>query len=328
MTTGAIPLRDLTALVRSELDRVGDELEIDLRPESPELVPFVKHAASYRGKQLRAALVFLAPRALGRTTVPAHHEIAKIIELLHTATLVHDDVLDGATLRRKLPTINAMHGPELPVLLGDYIYARAFHMSVQLEDPTCSRELADITRRICQGEITQIVHRFDFDWTVARYDEVIRDKTALLYGAACKLGAHYAGCTAEECDALERFGIELGMAFQIVDDCLDLDGDEDVVGKSLGTDLGKGKLTLPLLWLMRDADHAKTLRAIMESDKTDLEKLAELRQRLDVNAAVEHAHSVARQRVEAALGALQGCRPCPERDALFGIADYVLARRR
>src|SRR6185295_5291763 len=112
---------------------------------------------------------------------------AKVVELIHTATLVHDDILDGASLRRKLPTLNALHGDEAAVLLGDYIYARAFHLSVQLSDQTCSRLLSEVTRTICQGEITQILHRLDFSWTEARYFEVIRDKTASLYAAAARL---------------------------------------------------------------------------------------------------------------------------------------------
>lgn len=328
MSSSTLPLRDLTALVRPDLDRVADELARDLRPEQADLLPFVEHAASYRGKQLRAALVFLSARALGLETDDAHVEIAKIIELLHSATLVHDDVLDGASLRRKIPTMNAMHGPEIPVLLGDYIYARAFHMSVQLEDPTCSRLLADITRRICQGEITQIVHRFDYDWTVEQYDEVIRDKTAILYGAACRLGAHYAGSKAEDAVALERFGVELGMAFQIVDDCLDLDGDESVVGKSLGTDLGKGKLTLPMLWLLREDGARARLAAIMEQDATDEAKVAALYEAFDVTGGVDYALGVARERVEAAVEGLACCKPGPARDAMHGVAEYVLARRR
>ncbi|MCA8942727.1 MAG: polyprenyl synthetase family protein [Planctomycetes bacterium] len=328
MTSASIPLRDLTALVRPDLDRVAAELVEDLRPEQSDLLPFVEHAASYQGKQLRAALVFLAPRALGLETGDDHVEVAKIIELLHTATLVHDDVLDGAMIRRQESTINAEHGTELPVLLGDYIYARAFHMSVQLGDSTCSRVLADVTRRICQGEITQIIHRFDFDWTVERYDEVIRDKTALLYGAACRLGAHYSGAPAASCEALDRFGVELGMAFQIVDDCLDIDGDETVVGKSLGTDLGKGKLTLPLLWLMREPAKRDELRALMEGSSTDADKLERLHSGFDVRGAVDFAHAAAERRVRDAIDSVDGLLDGSAKDAMLGIADYVLTRRR
>ena len=153
-------------------------------------------------------------------------------ELLHTATLVHDDVLDSASVRRRIATINHLSGVETAVLLGDYIYAKAFHMAVQLPDPTAARWLAETVRVICQGEITQILHRFDFAWDEGRYFTVIAEKTASLYAAACRLGGHYSEISANEgrLRALEEYGLELGIAFQIVDDCLDLDGDETVVG--------------------------------------------------------------------------------------------------
>ncbi len=247
-----LALQDLTAAVRPELERLERELIEDLRPGHPELQTLVEHVSGYRGKQLRPAMVFLSGQAVGETTED-HVQVAKVVELVHTATLVHDDVLDGAVLRRRIPTINALHGNEVPVLLGDYIYSRAFQMALRLDDPTCSRTLSLTTGTICQGEITQILHRFDFDWNEDRYYQVIGEKTASLYAAACRLGGHYAGGTREDLDALELFGREVGVAFQIVDDCLDLEGDESVVGKSLGTDLTKGKLTLPLLFLVRES---------------------------------------------------------------------------
>jgi octaprenyl-diphosphate synthase len=287
--------------------------------------------AGYRGKQLRPALVFLAGMAVRGAahvnTLPAAHlQVAKVVELLHTATLVHDDVLDGALVRRRIPTVNAMDGVETAVLLGDYIYARAFHMAVQLPDPTCAQWLSETVRTICQGEITQILHRFDFDWTEPRYFAVIADKTASLYAAACRLGGHYAGASAARQRALEDYGTELGIAFQIVDDCLDLDGDERVVGKSLGTDLSKGKLTLPLLYLLQRDPTAKDRLAALIG-RPEREGLQHLRSEFPLEHAVAYAMEEAQRRIAKALASLAILPPGPARDAMRQIAAFVGSRR-
>jgi len=323
--SSTVPLPDLTALVRPELERLNRELPVDLTPGSPDLVPLLEHVGRFRGKQLRPALVYLAAKATGNVK-EEHHVVAKVVELIHTATLVHDDILDGATLRRRLPTLNALHGPEAPVLVGDYVYARAFHLSVGLQDQTCSRLLSEITRTICQGEIVQILHRYDYGWNEARYFEVIRDKTASLYAAAAKLGGHYAGASPAVCDALYRFGEDVGVAFQIVDDCLDLDGDERVVGKSLGTDAAKGKLTLPLIWLMQKVPGAQqTLRMILE-EHDPVRCLVRLRAELPLADGIAYAMRSAETRVERARTALEALPESPARETLSTLAEYVLRR--
>ena len=336
LRSGPVPLAELLAPVRADLDRVGRELVFELHSEEPDLQPMVELAASFRGKQLRPALVLLAGRACGGTRA-AHLTVAKIVELLHTATLVHDDVLDGASLRRQKATVNAEFGTEIPVLLGDYIYARAFHMAVQLDDLTCSRVLAETTRRICQGEITQMLHRFDFTWDEARYFRVIVDKTATLYAAACRLGAHYAGAPANQVEAADRFGLELGTAFQVVDDCLDLDGDEDIVGKSLGTDLARGKLTLPLLWLLEQPQVGDRLRTWLVALRAQSqpgggpqssadELLRELHERFPLDLAVGYAKESARACLHRAREALVTLPESSARDAMDGLVEYVLLR--
>lgn len=329
--TETVPLQDLTALVRPQLERLNRELVLDLQPGHREMQPMVELVARYRGKQLRGAMVFLA----GMAVRGAEHaaglpdsllHVAKVVELLHTATLVHDDVLDTAAVRRRIPTVNAMHGVETAVLLGDYLYAKAFHMAVLLDDPVCARWLAETVRVICQGEITQILHRFDFHWSEARYFQVIADKTASLYGAACRLGGHYAGGSEARLCALEQYGLELGIAFQIVDDCLDLDGDEAVVGKSLGTDLSKGKLTLPLLYLLhREPEARQRLQQVTGLDER--EGLRRLRREFPLDAAVAYAMAEAQRRIAKATDCLAALPPGQGRDALQQIATFVLARR-
>ncbi|MCR9244066.1 MAG: polyprenyl synthetase family protein [bacterium] len=339
--TDTLPLHDLTALVRPQLDRLNRELVEDLAPGHREMLPLIEHVGGYRGKQLRPMLTFLSGMAvrgathgggLGDDVVT----VAKVVELLHTATLLHDDVLDSATVRRRIPTVNHLSGTEVAVLLGDYIYARAFHMAVQLPDPTAARWLAETVRVICQGEITQVLHRFDGAWTEAQYFEVIAEKTASLYAAACRLGGHYAIGNREHDDrsgapearlrALEEYGLELGIAFQIVDDCLDLDGDEKVVGKSLGTDLSKGKITLPLLYLMQQSPaEAKRVEAVL--GKTEGEALRSLRQEFALEHAVAYALGEAERRIAKAQASLSVLPAGPARDALHRLASFVTSRR-
>lgn len=329
--TETLPLHDFTALVRGKLERVNRELVLDLTPGHREMAPLVERAAAYRGKQLRPALVFLsgmAARGMAHAEAlpDALLQVAKVVELLHTATLVHDDVLDGATVRRRIATVNAMSGVEVAVLLGDYVYARAFHMAVQLEDPTCARWLSETVRVICQGEITQILHRLDFAWTEEHYFRVIAEKTASLYAAACRLGAHYAGASPARLEALQTFGLELGIAFQIVDDCLDLDGDESVVGKSLGTDLARGKLTLPLLWIAaREPSAAGRLRALMDGEPAVA--VRRLKASFPLADAVAYAMDEARRRVQRARACLDVLPDGPAREALHEVAAFVVARR-
>ncbi|MHC4854469.1 MAG: polyprenyl synthetase family protein, partial [Planctomycetota bacterium] len=311
--TSTTALQDLLAPVHGDLRRMNREMRADLHPRSTELKPLIAHVSRYRGKQLRPALVFLAGR-LFEAPGPAHFTCAKVVELIHMATLVHDDILDDAQVRRQSFTVNRLHGNEVPVLLGDYIYALAFQMSLQLDDMTCSRLLSDVTRVICQGEITQSLHRLATDWTEDNYYQVIGDKTASLYGAACKLGGHYAGANADVCSALWDFGYRLGMAFQIVDDCLDLCGDEAVVGKSLGTDLTTGKLTLPLLYLKnKGADGGRQLVALMTNGTSgngaeangDGTLLERLRREFAVDEAVSWSLSKAQRFVADARQALE-----------------------
>lgn len=334
--TKTTPLHDVTSLVQAPLDRLNRELLDDLAPGHPEMRPLIDHVGGFRGKQLRPVLTFLSGMAatgaetsggLGDDVVT----VAKVVELLHTATLVHDDVLDSASVRRRIETINHLNGIETAVLLGDYIYAKAFHMAVALPDPTAARWLAETVRVICQGEITQILHRFDYQWNEDQYFTVIAEKTASLYAAACRLGGFYASrsidASANEgrLRALEEYGLELGIAFQIVDDCLDLDGDESVVGKSLGTDLSKGKITLPMLYLMRDEGQAQKLKDLLGT--SEAEGLRRLKAEFPLEHAIAYSMEEAQRRIAKAQASLSQLPPGPARDALHQLAGFVLVRR-
>lgn len=326
-------LKDVTALVCAELDEVSQIVKTALEPQSPELRVLLEHAGSFRGKQLRPAMVLLTAKAVGEIA-PPHLTIAAIVEMLHAATLVHDDILDDAGMRRGLPTIHAVSGSEIAVLLGDYLYAKAFHLAVMLEDPRCSRVLAEAVRVICQGEMTQMVHRYDLELTEQRYFDVIREKTAILYGASSQLGALYAGADEAVAARFKEFGDQLGIAFQIIDDCLDIEGDENVVGKSLGTDFEKGKLTLPFLWLLRQAsaDERARFEELFHAKVDGVSERLLLERRIaaefDLAGGLRYAHECADTCLRAAVGSLAGLPSNPALDALRSMTDYVLHRQR
>jgi octaprenyl-diphosphate synthase len=318
----------LLAPLTEDLKRVDVAYHKALASESPHVSKLVEHAALFRGKQLRPALVILAGRACGRETAD-HVVVGAIVEMIHTATLLHDDVLDHATTRRNLPAVNALHGNEVPILLGDFIYAQAFALANTLDDRTAAIHLAATTRRLCTGEIDQNCNRGRFDLTYGEYLRIIEDKTASLYAASARLGAHYAGGSAEQVAALEEYGRQLGVAFQIIDDCLDLAGDERSVGKSLGTDLSERKMTLPLLRLLERVPAATAAKVRqMLADGAIGDPRAALRAIVDFTPDVQSAQATAEQFVRGARGHAERLPASASRQTLLDLADFVLERDR
>src|SRR5436309_12027933 len=242
----AVPALDLYGPIAPDLQEVERILALALRNRHPRVAQVVDHVRHYRGKRLRPVLLLLTARACGRVT-PAHHVLGAVVEMIHTATLVHDDVLDGAAVRRRVGTVNALWGTQTSVLLGDYLFTHAFHLASTV-DVTACRLIGEATDRVCEGELCQVLQRGNLELSEEEYFDVIDGKTAELTACCCVLGAHYAGASAEVVEALGRYGRYVGQAFQIADDLLDLVGEEDAAGKSLGTDLEQGKLTLPLIY--------------------------------------------------------------------------------
>jgi octaprenyl-diphosphate synthase len=239
---------DLYGPVARDLEEVERILARTLQSRYARAAEVVEHVRHYRGKRLRPVLLLLTARACGRIT-PAHHVLGAVVEMIHTATLVHDDVLDGATVRRHVPTVNAAWGTQASVLLGDYLFTHAFHLASTIDARAC-RLIGEATNRTCEGELCQVLECGNLDLSEAAYFDVIEGKTAELLACCCRLGALYSGSADETVEALARYGRLLGLAFQIADDLLDLVGDEDKTGKSLGTDLEQGKMTLPLIRLL------------------------------------------------------------------------------
>jgi len=287
-------------LVRPELAKVEVSLREQVRAFDPAVEPYVSYVCGTAGKRIRPALAILTGGALGRLGED-QRKIGMILELIHMATLVHDDIIDGATTRRMIPTANAKWGSGLSVLLGDALFSHALALATEFDDITICRKVGQASREVCQGEIVQTQRRFDLGLGEADYFRIIEMKTGALFAAASGISAALAGADAETERRLFQYGLRLGTVYQIYDDCLDLVGDEEAVGKTLRTDLAKGKLTLPILRLLDSAsEHQKTKlhRLILEQKPLDLSVLLGI---AEYEGAIESS-------VDTAVAMLDDCR--------------------
>jgi octaprenyl-diphosphate synthase len=270
-------------------------------------------------------LVLLTAQACGGVR-PAHPVVAAVVEMIHTATLVHDDILDEADVRRHAATINAEWGNEAAVLLGDYLFTHAFHLAASLETTLACRWIGAATNRVCEGELQQVHHRGDLDLAEADYFSIVEGKTAELTAVSCRLGARYAEAPEAIVDDMDAFGRHLGIAFQLADDVLDLWGDERSSGKTLGTDLQKQKLTLPLIRLLARSAPAEAdrIRRLLAEPTPELRR--ELRPALVATGALDSAWADAQKHVGLAIDRLGNLPPGPALDLLRDLAGSVLRR--
>ncbi|MDJ0974284.1 MAG: polyprenyl synthetase family protein [Planctomycetota bacterium] len=330
MTRTAQALPEVLGPVRADLERVRLVFRSILADVGVHSGDMVRDAASFNGKRLRPGLTCVAGRiACGRVT-DSIATVAAIIELIHTATLVHDDIIDSAAVRRNVPTLNARWGTQAAVLVGDVLFSKAYRAAAYLDDPFASRYLSDVVGEVLEGEIHQDQVAQNPDLTEDTYRRIIRGKTAALYEAALRVGAHYGGASAEVGDALAAYGHHLGMAFQIVDDRLDVTGDEHHVGKTLGTDLAEGKTTLPVILWQRGLSDAERIEArdLLERAWDDRDAAREVGRRLRASGALERADAAAAAEVDAALAALAPVPVGQERTLLETLAGFVLRRTR
>ncbi|TKR30967.1 octaprenyl-diphosphate synthase [Luteimonas gilva] len=285
-----------------------------------------EHIVAAGGKRLRPMLLLLAARALGHAGADAH-QLAAVIEFIHTATLLHDDVVDESDLRRGRKTANALWGNAPSVLVGDFLYSRSFQLMVELDRIEVMRILADTTNAIAEGEVLQLLHVRNPDTDEPAYLRVIERKTAVLFAAATRLGALLAGADAATQQQLHDYGMNLGYAFQIADDVLDYSADEAALGKHLGDDLAEGKATLPLIHAIAHspAQVATRLRAIVETG--DAAAMPEVQSAIAATGALEYSHSRAMQYAEAAERALDGLQDNEAVAALRGLAHYAIDRK-
>jgi len=284
-----------------------------------------EHIVSAGGKRLRPMLVALAGRATGQVGA-RHHQLAAIIEFIHTSTLLHDDVVDESDLRRGRSTANAIWGNAASILVGDFLYSRSFQLMVELDSMPVMRLLADTTNRIAEGEVLQLLHVHNPDTDEAAYLGVIERKTAVLFAAGTRLGAMASGADEAAQQALYDYGMRLGYAFQIADDVLDYSADAQALGKNLGDDLAEGKATLPLIHAMAQADAATRARLRTIVEQGDKGAMPEVLAAIRAAGSLEYSRARAREYAAAAEAALA---PLPANEAvaaLRGLARYAVER--
>jgi octaprenyl-diphosphate synthase len=315
---------DAARPIADDLEAVERILSARLQSQSHHISRLVSHLRHYRGKRLRPILLLLSARACGGVN-PAHHVLAAVVEMIHTATLVHDDVLDNAAVRRHNATVNAGWGNQSSVLLGDFLFTHAFHLASTVDAQAC-RLIGEATNRVCAGELQQISERGNLALTQEQYFDIIDGKTAELTACCCRLGALYSGAAETIVDNLARYGRYLGMSFQIADDLLDLTGDEARTGKSLGTDVEQQKLTLPLIRLLNysDTDLGSRLRQILSSPGNH--KREALRPYLDASDALTYTNLQAEEYAAMAREKLACLPDSPSRKVLEALTEQVIHR--
>lgn len=315
--------KDILTLVHDDFQAVDACISAQLKSRVPLVSEVGEYIVQSGGKRLRPLVSLLVARACGYEGRD-HVVVAALIEMLHTATLLHDDVVDMSDLRRGRPTVNARWGNPTAVLVGDYLVSKAFQMIASLRNQAIFDIMSDGTCVIAEGEVLQLINQHDPDTTEARYLEVIRGKTAKMFEAAAECSAALA--TPEYRQAMAAYAQHLGAAFQIVDDVLDYTSSADVMGKSVGDDLAEGKPTLPLIRAMQvlaPADADLIRHAIRDGGLDQLDTIIALVQRCD---ALEYSHACAARESDAAIAALDALPASPYRDALMHLARLALAR--
>lgn len=312
-------------LIGNDLQEMEAVFHRELRSNHPYVVDVLAHLNTYRGKRLRPMLLLLTAKAVGEIE-PAHQVLAAVVEMIHTATLVHDDVLDDATTRRHVATVNSRWNNETSVLLGDYLFTHAFHLASSLESTLACRLIGRATNLVCEGELAQIHERGNSGLTEEQYFNIIEGKTAELCAVSCYLGAHFAGASEATAQALDRYGRNLGIAFQIADDLLDVCGTEQEMGKTLGSDLEKQKLTLPLIRLLAEASAADAAKIRELLAHPSAESRAELNRLLKAGDGLEYARQRALEYVAGARGALSCLGDSPARQVLELLTEFVVVR--
>lgn len=317
-------LGNLYAPIMSHLHQVDNILRDRLRSDIPFIEELTNRVQLYQGKRIRPAALLLTAEALGSVR-HEHYVLSAVIEIIHGATLVHDDLLDEAKTRRHVTTVHAEWGTEASVLLGDYLFSQAYHLAATLDTPIGCRIVGEATNRTCEGELHQVSRRGCFDLTESEYIDIVAGKTAELLSCACRLGARFAGAREDVADAMARFGRHVGIAFQIADDVLDLVGDESRTGKSIGTDWEKRKMTLPFIRLRETAD-PDVLARFKEYFDNPAQPCEALLPLLKTSDAVAYAEGKAREYADSAARELSVLPPGPARDSLTQLARFSASR--
>ncbi len=317
------------ALLHDDLVRVEDLFAVNLASDVPLIRKVGEYILSSGGKRLRPMLLLLSARLAG---FRGGHDaaLASVVEFIHTATLLHDDVVDSAVLRRGNASANSVWGNEASVLVGDFLFAKSFSLMVGQGDLRVLEVLSDATTRMAEGEVLQLISTCDLDLDEERYIQVVRNKTAILIAAACQVGGILGGVPPEKEESLREFGMELGIAFQFLDDALDYVADQEEFGKARGHDLEEGKMTLPLIHALRrcTAEERARVEAIVESEELTAAALEEVCVIIDRYDGIGHTRLRASELVERAKEHLASFHDGPEKEALCELADYAVNRRK
>ena len=316
-------LGDYLQSVADDLAAVRGCISAQLVTGDDSIDAMLKQIGLRNGKMLRPAMVLLVAKSCANIT-ETHIRIATIVELLHAATLLHDDVLDEAQSRRRVSTANCLWGNESAVLLGDFLLGKVFVMCSRLDRRDIARVLSDTAVEICRGELSQNIQRRNFDLTQSRYYEIVKDKTAALFSACCYVSSVAAGDEEQRNLRLREFGLKVVMAFQITDDLLDIVGDEASVGKTLGTDLATEKITLPIIHLLSTVDEGQRLSLIKKL--TGKVERAELRDMLEATGSLDYTRAVAQRYCDEAVALIETMEDLSDKDGLPAIARSMAAR--
>lgn len=316
-------------LLKDDLSRVEAQFKVDLTSDVTLIRKVGEYVLASGGKRMRPILLLLAARLAGYRG-DDHIGLASVVEFIHTATLLHDDVVDSAVLRRGNASANAVWGNEASVLVGDFLFAKSFSIMVRGGNLAVLQALSDATTQMAEGEVLQLISTCDLDLDEARYLNVIENKTAILISAACRVGAILGGLEKEREDALADFGMDLGIAFQLMDDALDYVADQEEFGKAKGHDLAEGKMTLPLIQALRrcSAGERQQVAAIVEEEELDDAALELVIGLIERHQGIEYTQQRAADMVASAKSRLAPFPPGPEKAALETVADYVLSRRK
>ena len=315
--------------IREDLERVEHEFERRIQSRVALIPEMGKYIQKSGGKRVRPAVLLMAARLGGYTGDRAVLN-ASVVEFIHTATLVHDDIIDGADVRRGRLAVHSRWGNDITVLLGDYLYIKSMAMALTQDSLEIVRLLCDVTLRMIEGELYQLTKTGDVDITEEEHFEIIRRKTAYLFGGCAQIGGVLGNVSKEQEVALREFGFNLGIAFQLVDDLLDYTADETALGKPVGGDLREGKVTLPIIYLLKRggeaADHL--IRSVVAERAVTKDQWREIIRMLREQNAPELAYEKATQYANVAKASLDVFPPSREREALKALADYVLSRDR
>lgn len=318
-------ISDIRTLIADDMQAVDQLILKRLQSDVVLINQIGAYIVNSGGKRLRPMIVLLAARACGHAQ-QQHIDLAAIVEFIHTATLLHDDVVDASVLRRNRETANAVWGNEASVLVGDFLYSRSFEMMVDVGQMQVMDILSHATNRIAEGEVLQLLNVQNPDTSESDYMEVIKRKTATLFEAGARLGGVISGATAEQEQAMTEYGLHLGIAFQLVDDALDYNSSNDDIGKNIGDDLAEGKPTLPLIQAMKSADASqrKRLREVIENG--GLEEIEFVMEMIHSSHAIQYTEQLAQTEANLAKTALESIPASPYRDALASLANFAVAR--